>query len=41
MIAILNSLRVWGDPSIECASNVAAFGIDGCMSLLSRSEYGD
>lgn len=36
--AILNSLRVWGyfplDPSIVCSSNVAAFGIDGCMSCL-------
>lgn len=37
-MAILNSLRVWGlvgvDPSIECHSNIAAFGIDGCMSTL-------
>lgn len=36
--AILNSLRVWSlfqlDPSIICYSNVAAFGIDGCMSVL-------
>ncbi len=36
--AILNSLRVWSfyplDPSITCYSNVAAFGIDGCMSVL-------
>ncbi|WP_321416300.1 thiamine pyrophosphate-binding protein [uncultured Desulfobacter sp.] len=34
--AILNSLRTWTlfplDPSIVCYSNVAAFGIDGCMS---------
>lgn len=34
--AILNSLRVWGyvqiDPSIKSFSNLAAFGIDGCMS---------
>lgn len=34
--AILNSLRVWSyvqiDPSIKAFSNVAAFGIDGCMS---------
>jgi 2-succinyl-5-enolpyruvyl-6-hydroxy-3-cyclohexene-1-carboxylate synthase len=37
-LAILNSLRVWSyfslDPSIICSSNVAAFGIDGCMSVL-------
>ncbi|GHV89139.1 2-succinyl-5-enolpyruvyl-6-hydroxy-3-cyclohexene-1-carboxylate synthase [Spirochaetia bacterium] len=37
-LAILNSLRVWSyfplDPSIVCNSNVAAFGIDGCMSVL-------
>lgn len=36
--AILNSLRVWSyfplDSSIVCSSNVAAFGIDGCMSCL-------
>lgn len=36
--AILNSLRNWNlfplDPSIVCYSNVAAFGIDGCMSVL-------
>lgn len=36
--AILNSLRNWNffplDPSITCYSNVAAFGIDGCMSVL-------
>jgi 2-succinyl-5-enolpyruvyl-6-hydroxy-3-cyclohexene-1-carboxylate synthase len=36
--AILNSLRVWSyfplDSSIICNSNVAAFGIDGCMSVL-------
>ncbi|WP_320040585.1 thiamine pyrophosphate-binding protein [uncultured Desulfobacter sp.] len=34
--AILNSLRNWSlfplDSSIVCYSNVAAFGIDGCMS---------
>lgn len=34
--AILSSLRNWGffelDPSVECYSNVAAFGIDGCVS---------
>ena len=34
--AILNSLRTWSffplDPSIICYSNVAAFGIDGCLS---------
>lgn len=34
--AILNSLRVWSyvqiDPSIKAFSNVAAFGIDGCLS---------
>ncbi len=37
-LAILNSLRVWSfypiDSSIICYSNVAAFGIDGCMSVL-------
>lgn len=37
-LAILNSLRVWGfvgvDSSIKCFSNIAAFGIDGCMSTL-------
>ena len=37
-LAILNSLRVWSffplDSSITCYSNVAAFGIDGCMSVL-------
>lgn len=36
--AILNSFRSWSlfdlDPSIVCAANVAAFGIDGCLSLL-------
>ncbi|MDR1706510.1 MAG: 2-succinyl-5-enolpyruvyl-6-hydroxy-3-cyclohexene-1-carboxylate synthase [Prevotella sp.] len=36
-LAILNSLRHWSffplDPSITCYSNVAAFGIDGCMSV--------
>lgn len=36
--SILNSLRVWNlfelDPSIECYSNVGAFGIDGGMSTL-------
>ncbi len=36
--AILNSLRTWSyfplDSSIVCHSNVAAFGIDGCMSVL-------
>lgn len=36
--AILNSLRVWNvfplDSSIRCFSNVAAFGIDGCMSTM-------
>ena len=37
-LAILNSLRNWSffafDSSITCYSNVAAFGIDGCMSVL-------
>jgi 2-succinyl-5-enolpyruvyl-6-hydroxy-3-cyclohexene-1-carboxylate synthase len=37
-LAILNSLRIWSffplDDSITCYSNVAAFGIDGCMSVL-------
>ena len=36
--AILNSLRIWNlfalDASIECYSNVGAFGIDGGMSTL-------
>lgn len=36
--AILNSLRCWSyfplHPSIECYANVAAFGIDGCNSML-------
>lgn len=36
--AILNSLRSWGyfslHNSIVCSSNVAAFGIDGCLSVL-------
>lgn len=36
--AILNSLRCWSffplNPSIECYANVAAFGIDGCNSML-------
>jgi len=36
--SILNSLRTWNlfdlDPSIECYSNVGAFGIDGGMSTL-------
>ena len=36
--SILNSLRVWNlfplDPSIECYSNVGAFGIDGGLSTL-------
>ena len=36
--AILNSLRCWSyfrlDKSITCYANVAAFGIDGCNSML-------
>ncbi len=36
--AILNSLRCWSyfqlDRSIQCYGNVAAFGIDGCNSML-------
>lgn len=36
--AILNSLRCWSyfplHPSIQCYANVAAFGIDGCNSML-------
>jgi 2-succinyl-5-enolpyruvyl-6-hydroxy-3-cyclohexene-1-carboxylate synthase len=36
--AIVNSLTIWNlfplDPSIICYSNIAAFGIDGCMSTL-------
>lgn len=36
--AILNSLRVWNlfplNDNITCSSNVAAFGIDGCLSML-------
>lgn len=36
--SILNSLRIWNffhiSPSIECYSNVGAFGIDGGMSTL-------
>lgn len=36
--SILNSLRMWNlfhmEPSIECYSNVGAFGIDGGMSTL-------
>lgn len=36
--SILHSLRIWNlfsiDPSIECYSNVGAFGIDGGMSTL-------
>lgn len=36
--AILNSLRSWSffplAPTIECYANVAAFGIDGCNSML-------
>jgi len=36
--AILNSLRCWSyfplDTTIQCYSNVAAFGIDGCNSML-------
>lgn len=36
--SILNSLRIWNffplHPSVECYSNVAAFGIDGGMSTL-------
>ncbi len=35
--AILNSLRSWNhfpvDKSVNCYANVAAFGIDGCMSM--------
>ncbi len=35
--AILNSLRSWNhfpvDKSVTCYANVAAFGIDGCMSM--------
>jgi 2-succinyl-5-enolpyruvyl-6-hydroxy-3-cyclohexene-1-carboxylate synthase len=37
-LAILNSLRIWNffplNPAITCYSNVSAFGIDGCMSVL-------
>lgn len=37
-LSILNSLRVWSlfdiDKTVECYSNVAAFGIDGGMSTL-------
>lgn len=37
-LSILNSLRIWNmfqiDSSIECYSNVGAFGIDGGMSTL-------
>jgi 2-succinyl-5-enolpyruvyl-6-hydroxy-3-cyclohexene-1-carboxylate synthase len=37
-LAILNSLRTWSyfdfDPTVVCNSNVSAFGIDGCMSVL-------
>lgn len=36
--AILNSLRTWSyiplDASIQASSNVAAFGIDGCLSTM-------
>ena len=36
--SILNSLRCWSyfplNPTIECYANVAAFGIDGCNSML-------
>ena len=36
--AILNSLRCWNvfqiDSTIKCFSNVAAFGIDGCLSVM-------
>lgn len=36
-LAILNSIRNWNlfpiSPTIECYANVAAFGIDGCMSM--------
>ena len=36
--SILNSLRIWSffdlDPSIQCYSNVGAFGIDGGLSTL-------
>ncbi|NLE03963.1 MAG: 2-succinyl-5-enolpyruvyl-6-hydroxy-3-cyclohexene-1-carboxylate synthase [Crenarchaeota archaeon] len=37
-LAILNSLRIWSffplSDTITCYSNVAAFGIDGCLSVL-------
>lgn len=44
--SILNSLRSWLyfdiDPSIKCFSNVASFGIDGCMStFLGESVVSD
>lgn len=42
--AILNSLRVWNfvqiDPSIKAFSNLAAFGIDGCMSTAFGESVG-
>lgn len=42
--AILNSLRVWSyvniDPSIKAFSNLAAFGIDGCMSTAFGESVG-
>lgn len=44
--AILNSLRVWNyfklPKTVKCASNVAAFGIDGCLStMLGQSVESD
>lgn len=44
--AILNSMRIWEffsiDPSIRAYSNVAAFGIDGCLStFLGQSVASD
>lgn len=42
-LAILNSLRNWNlfllSPTITCYANVAAFGIDGCMSMFIGESF--
>ena len=44
-MAILNSIRNWNlfpfSPNIKCFANVAAFGIDGCTSMLIGESVAD
>lgn len=44
-LAILNSIRNWNlfpfSPDIKCFANVAAFGIDGCTSMMLGESFSD